>query len=249
METELKIVIPTDWSEITTSQYIKLMSLNLNSDTIKTLLVATKHKNLGLNAFSLLAIGDTEIDKLVSLLSILLNVDSDVLFDIDSDVLFDIITELEWIKPFNDTELINANIEFNKFSVGRWINCEVAIDKGIEKNLQELINGIYDTDKGDACILETYQTVLDFLEYRRDLFSKFPNLFNNKTDNDEVKTKEEMQKEHFYKVYTWHQYLYNLANGDVLRMEAASELNFVFSLNHLNYLHNKEKLIPLKDKF
>lgn len=244
----IKLSIPEGWNEITTKQYSDLLQIGLNSDIINQLMESFNEKEtVEFRLGNMLMIDTKEFKSLIQALCIIFNKDEQIIRNIACSELKNIVKELLWLKPISEVE--EHKLEYNIFKVGHWINCELVIDKGVEKNFLELANAIFDKDVSNEPITKTYNIIMEFLYYRKDLFGKFPNLFPNKENQDEIKSNEELQKERFYKVYTWHEYLLNLAGGDVLKMEAASELNFVFSLNHLNYLHNKEKLIPLKDKF
>ncbi len=242
----MKIIIPTSWDDITLEQYTRLMAIKLDTKALNTLLTVVKHKELDIKLVGLAAIGE-DLDKLISFLSILLNVTEDDINSFDTNSLYDIIELLDWVKPIKDIESFES--AFNEFDCGQWINCEKCIDAGLEENLVWLGMSIFKEDVSKLPITYVYDTIIKFLEYRRDLFSKFPNLFPKDNDSDRIKSKEELQKEKFYKVYTWEIFLLNLAGGDPLRKEEAKRMNFVDALNHFNMKHNEKLLVPLQEQY
>lgn len=48
--------------------------------------------------------------------------------------------------------------------------------------------------------------------------------------------------------WVWYGMLYNLADGDILKIEEIGKLNFVFVLTHLAYKKTQENYIEAKKK-
>ena len=90
----------------------------------------------------------------------------------------------------------------------------------------------------DVSINEVYGAVKNYIDYSNDFKKRYENLFNPVIEEDETELDEEdLKAEAEEKVFTkwsWEKLLYDLANQDLTKIDAVTDLPLVFVFNMLS---------------
>lgn len=237
----LKIKIPSSWKDITVKQYEEIIKYNIKLSSFNTVNIGLQIGNI--NSFSLLGVNSEEFDNLLFTLSVICDIDLSVIEQLDVEQLQMITNKLTWIGPIRTNK--KGGVAFNKLTTGQWIDLEMVIKNGLEDNLSYFFQKLVGEDVGNESITEYYHLINEFIEYRKDLYERFKGLFESNEGEDEqetIKSSEQLYKDKFNDKWNWYQYLFRLANEDVLQMDKASELNFIASLNHYSFVLEKSFL-------
>jgi hypothetical protein len=228
--TSLKIIVPTSWEDVSVNQYNELREFDLNTVVI-TNLIEYFEKN---DFKNLISINENDFKTLIKVLSILLDLSEDVIYKMDIDSLKAIITKLYWLKPIKlNSEYKN---DFKKFDVGKFVDLETIIEDGFEKNFTRFINRMFDEQMNLKPITEVYSDAYGYLNWRKKIFEEFSGLFE---DDEEIITDNEnpadFKAQEFNRKWNWYGFIYKLAGGDILKMEAVTEINIIQAFNYLSY--------------
>lgn len=232
MENTISLKIPTSWEDITVSQYDELSSLNFDTKIIYQL--------LNFSQLSLLKgeISEESFDNLIVVLSILLDIDSEIIktFSVSSFLL--ILSKLTWLKPL---EFKKTDDKFNKTQVGLFVDLESIIDAGLQTNFVRFLNKLTGEDVSDQPIPKYFNMFYTYLNWRKKLYEDFSGLFEDKDSEEDIdmKNSSDITRDRFNKKWNWFGFIYTLAGGDILKMEPVTELNMIGALNFLSY--EKEK--------
>ena len=94
----------------------------------------------------------------------------------------------------------------------------------------------------DVSINEVYGAVKNYIDYSNDFKKRYENLFNPVIEEDETELDEEdMKAEAEEKVFTkwsWEKLLYDLANQDLTKIDAVTDLNLIFVFNMLSMVED-----------
>jgi hypothetical protein len=91
----------------------------------------------------------------------------------------------------------------------------------------------------EVSINEVYGAVKNYIDYSNDFKKRYENLFNpvieedEPTELDEEDRKAEAEEQRFNK-WSWEKLLYDLANQDLTKIDAVTDLNLVFVFNMLS---------------
>lgn len=227
--------VPESWDDITVSQYDELLELELNTHTIFLLVNALKSGNY-------ISLNGVDYNDIVNMLAIMLDTTIDV---VESMELSGIIQVLEiissWIRPLKPA---TNQINFGKMDVGKFVDLESIIGEGLSKNMVRFINRLNDKDCSGDPITKHFDHFNAYLNWRHQLFIDFTGLFNDIDDEDSIdmKASTEITRENFNKKWNWYGFIYQLAGGDIMRMEPVTELGIVSALNFLSYEREKANL-------
>lgn len=222
---QIIINIPTSWDDITVSQYDELRLYNLDSNIISSILI-----NVIKNELFNIQYNDFKV--LITILSILLDISEDVINKMEIESLKIVLNKLNWLKPIKTEKNIETN--FNKFDVGKFIDLETVIENGIDKDFIKYVNRLFDKDMSNEPITKVYTIAYEYLNWRKKLFEDFAGLFEPNED-EEIKSSDEMKYENFNRKWNWYGFIYRLAGGDILKMEAVTEINVIGAFNYLSF--------------
>jgi len=94
----------------------------------------------------------------------------------------------------------------------------------------------------DVSINEVYGAVKNYIDYSNDFKKRYENLFNPVIEEDETELDEEdLKAEAEEKVFTkwsWEKLLYDLANQDLTKIDAVTDLNLIFVFNMLSMVED-----------
>ena len=225
------VTIPTSWEDISVEQYCELQQYELNTKIIFDLLLHFKGVKIKI---------DTEsFDKLIIVLSILLKVEESFIESLNVKNLNEILLKLKWITPLKAKQ---STIDFNKITVGKFVDLETIIENGLNNNFIKFTDKMFDVQTWDMPITKVYSEVTEYLNWRKNLFKNFEGLFENTEEEDLQDVgigSKELQVSTFNRKWNWFGFIHRLANGDIFKMEDVSEINIIFAFNFLSY--EKEK--------
>jgi hypothetical protein len=94
----------------------------------------------------------------------------------------------------------------------------------------------------DVSINEVYGAVKNYIDYSNDFKKRYENLFNPVIEEDETELDEDdLKAEAEEKVFTkwsWEKLLYDLANQDLTKIDAVTDLNLIFVFNMLSMVED-----------
>ena len=94
----------------------------------------------------------------------------------------------------------------------------------------------------DVSINEVYGAVKNYIDYSNDFKKRYENLFNPVIEEDDTELDEEdLKAEAEEKVFTkwsWEKLLYDLANQDLTKIDAVTDLNLIFVFNMLSMVED-----------
>jgi hypothetical protein len=130
-------------------------------------------------------------------------------------------------------------IALNEVKLGQFIDLEVMLEN-IEQNLPQIVNILYNTDRGaDMMVSEVYASLQYYINYRKSLYTNYKNLFNAPSANEEVV--DYKQDKTANTAHIWFDIVMTLADGRFLDMESVLDRPVVESFNWLSW--NKDKRI------
>jgi len=228
------VTIPESWEDITVAQYTELSSVGIDYNTIKSLVLALTDERMAI--IGLASIDVDEFDKIIKVLSIILDIAEDELLQVDQA---DLLTILKSLQGLTELPYIASGYDFKTITVGRWINIEEAIKGDASNNIGLLLHKLLDIDLNDilsAPITKYYNYVIDFGTFRKNTYTTYESMFiADEDDNTADLTAEELKNIERAKQWNWYGFLYSLAGGDFLKMHEVSDKNFIGALNYLSY--------------
>lgn len=252
---EIRPHIPKNWNEITIDQYIQLNSIEYEKF----------HSTFYLWLEKLAIITNTQSD-------------DEVWEYMDLSELKTIIDESKYLnsKPSSTyKKLLNDKyrfIEFNKLTLGQFIDLEYFFSNGLLSNLTKILAILYPRykyDEWDNILIEPYGSInLDlrkdefnevsiqdvfgvfdaYVTYRKEFMSKYEKLFEPEFDDDEQEyldeeiqndpillkeIEEEKKLEEIYNKWSWENLLYNLSNGDLVKINEITDLPLIYVFNFM----------------
>lgn len=233
----MKIIVPTSWQDVKVNQYDELRQYDLDTTIIFRLIKIFETNDLK----NLIQINHNEFINLIKALSILIDVSEENIYKMDIESLKTILNKLSWIKPIKINS--NCKIPFNKILVGQFVDLESIIDNGFEKNFIKFSNKLFGKDMSEQPITQVYGEVYGYFNWRKKLFEDFKGLFEEDEDSDqEIKDSSEIKYTNFNRKWNWYGFIYKLAGGDILKMEAVTEINTISAFNFLAYEKEKSYL-------
>jgi hypothetical protein len=231
----MRIIIPESWDEVSVAKYTELMQVGLDYKTINSIILALTNEKLG--SIGLAAIDVNEFDKVITALSILLDVSEEELMQFEQS---DLITILQSMQGLTEIKQVPTGYNYNSISVGRWINIEEAIKGDASNNIALMLSKLLDIDVDTILaqpITKYYSYVIEFGAHRKDIYSKYENLFISDEDAEDTAelTAEELRNIERAKKWNWYGFIYAIADGDFNKMHEVVEHNFIGALNFISY--------------
>ena len=222
--------VPTSWQDVSVSQYDELRTYDIDTTIIFKLL----NKDF--------RVEENDFKKLIKVLSILLDLSEDIIYKMDIESFDLILSKLKWLKPIVANK--ETKIDFNKIEVGKFVDLEAIIERGISDNYIRFVNKIFDKDMSEQPITEVYSEAYDYFNWRKKLFEKFSGLFevDESEDEETISSSQEMKHQSFNRKWNWYGFIYKLAGGNILKMEAVTEINIITAFNFLSYEKEKSYL-------
>lgn len=139
-------------------------------------------------------------------------------------------------------------VEFNNMSIGQFIDCEVAVGRGLDKWMHLLIGTLYNVDI-ESClhwkINDVYPVAHNYFNWRMDLYKKYDSLFDlNESDSEDTQNASDP-------AYAWYDMMMVLADEKFLNIKDASERPVYEALNYMAWkkdMARKEELERKKMK-
>lgn len=229
---EFSITLPSGWEEITVDRYIYLFKSNFESGAIESYVKLYELDNR--NGQGLAFCTPELIDKVIYSISIYADIPEDQVGLFSQDEIYQICKGLKFLNTNlrKHKSKIKPKKDFKMLTVGEWVDIEGYISDGIFNHYYKLCDKLCNIT-AKTSIVEVYGIVNDFLVYRDGILKQYGNLFQiiDEENYDEAELVEVKQKNS----WSWFGFLYNLVNGDFLKMHEAAEQNFIGALNYYSY--------------
>lgn len=231
----MTITIPESWDEVSVAQYVELMQLGLDYNTINTLIFSLTNERIG--SIGLASIDVADFDKVLTTLAILLDISEDDLMQLEQT---DLLTILQSMQGLTTIEQVPTKYNYNAISVAKWINIEEAIKGETTSNIAIMLSKLLEIDEAmilRAPITEYYSYVVEFNKHRKDIYEKYQPLFisDDEAEDTTKLTAEEMRNIERAKKWNWYGFIYSLADGDFNTMHEVVNHNFIGALNFISY--------------
>ena len=141
-------------------------------------------------------------------------------------------------KIYPDTAPVKDGIvDINNVKVGTFVDMEVLISGGVQKNIYgiiEILYGIKATD--DLLLYDFYGGITYYLNWRLNIFNSYRKLFGL---DDEFSKNDIDLEEKIDPAYNWYSFLMVLANEDFLKINQVVNEPIIQALNFLAYKKDK----------
>lgn len=222
----------------------------------------------------------TEDEYNTHLLSILFDIDIDIVEELDYNEYVDIVSSIAFLKlppsiKYKETIVTQAGqldlIPFEKISIGEFIDLESLFGQGYIINLKKILaicyrvknkkdSLLYEDDFepygtwinyrsqlfSDVSIIEVFGILNKYIKFRSNILEVYSGLFNGDSSDEEEedlsnessisrseRLKEEARNKSVNK-WGWDIYLLKLANNDPTKIEEATNISLIQSLNILS---------------
>lgn len=120
----------------------------------------------------------------------------------------------------------------NEIRFGEWIDLEIALQGGIDKNLSSIVGLLgSDTDYADEAlwIIDTYA------KWRTSLYKQYSNLFglNEQLEQEDIEDEEEVVRDPNQLSRQWYRIICDLADYDLLKIDQIVEEPLIKTLNFM----------------
>lgn len=134
--------------------------------------------------------------------------------------------------------------DYSKFTIGDFIDAEVAVGRGLDKWIHLLIGTLYGVEPESVWnwkIQDVYPVVHNYLNWRIDIYKQYEALFdlNEGGEDDGPKTDP---------AYAWYDLLMMLADEKFLNIEAATQRPIFEALNYMAWRKDQAKKEELERK-
>ena len=128
-------------------------------------------------------------------------------------------------------------VDIKNVKVGTFIDMEVFISRGVQANIKNIINTLYNTEvKDDELLYDYYGGIKYYLNWRLNIFNSYRKLFG--LDDEFSKNDTELQ-EKVDPAYNWYAFIATLADEDFIKMDLVVEKPIIQALNFLAYKKDK----------
>lgn len=226
----MKLVIPNNWNEITVAQYSELSYLGFDYNTINQLILALTDNEKRTIALSY--ISPDQFDKLIILLSVLLDVDYETIQLLSQE---DFLFILQAISKLGQLENKPTGYNYKAMTVGRWINIEEQLAKD-KTNIILFFEKLLGKDVSKEFISEYYPYIKEYNDFRTFIYTTYESFFTS-NDEDEIEglSVEEIKHADIARKWNWYGFLYSLAGGDFIKMHEVSDKNLIGAFNFMSY--------------
>lgn len=173
------------------------------------------------------------------ILSVIMDAPYNELRDIPKETLeLGITLVIEKIYP--DTSPIKkGKFDVNNITVGMFVDMEVLISNGVQKNIYGIIERLYDIEaEDDMLIYDYYGGIKYYLNWRLSIFNSYRKLFGL---DDEFSKNDIELEERVDPSYNWYQFLMVLCNEDFLKINKVVKQPIIQALNFLAYKKDKSE--------
>jgi hypothetical protein len=142
-------------------------------------------------------------------------------------------------KIFPDNAPIRKNkmVDINNVNVGLFVDLEVALSNGLQKNVDTIIKLLYNIDVEDSMFIEDYYGGIKYyLNWRLNIFNSYRKLFGL---DDEFSKNDEELEEKVDPSYNWYSFIMVLSNEDFLKINEVVDKPIIEALNFLAYKKDK----------
>jgi hypothetical protein len=133
-------------------------------------------------------------------------------------------------------------IDLNSVTLGKFIDIELQIADGVQKNLKTIVELLYETKiDNDISIKKVLGGVNHYLKWRDSIFTGYKNLFLINNDDGYA------DSDDFYKTtvedikHSWFEIIMLLANEDILKMDEVTSQSVIKSFNWLAWHKDKQQ--------
>lgn len=129
-------------------------------------------------------------------------------------------------------------ISFDNMTLGQFIDLEVFVSRGYQKNIKEIINILHNTEVSEDELFTAYWPSIElYLKWRITLYNAYKNLFNiGGDDDDEGDYSTDIKTD---LAYGWYDNIMILADNKFLNIEPVLQQSLISALNYLAW--NKTK--------
>jgi hypothetical protein len=156
-----------------------------------------------------------------------------------------IVMVIDKIFPKNSPVDTKRFVGIKDVSTGLFVDMEVALSNGVQKNVYDIIKLLYNVEpKDDEYIDEYYGGINYYLNWRLNIFNSYRKLFG--LDDEFSKNDDELQ-EKIDPAYNWYSFIMVLADEDFLKINEVVKKPIIEALNFLAY--KKDKAEKEKQRF
>ena len=126
-------------------------------------------------------------------------------------------------------------INLNKITFGDFVDMEVYIANGIHKNLEKVMEILFDIEySDDVFINDIWDGLMVYFNFRNSIFNRYKKLFNadDEPEEDDEKNKKPIE-------YIWWEILMILSDEKFLNIDEAVKKPLIQALNYISW--NKDK--------
>lgn len=149
-----------------------------------------------------------------------------------------------WSKP-KKRYLKGELVEFDRMTIGQFMDCEVAVGRGLDKWMHLLIGTLYNVNI-ESCLHWELKTVYPaahaYMNWRLDLYKKYDSLFElSERDSEDTENASDS-------AYAWYDMLMVLADEKFLNIKDAAERPVYEALNYMAWKKDMAKKEELERK-
>lgn len=141
-------------------------------------------------------------------------------------------------KIYPDTSPIKKGaFDINNITVGLFVDMEVLISKGVQKNIYNIIKRLYEIEPEDTMyIYDYYGGIKYYLNWRLNIFNSYRKLFglDDEFSKNDIELEDKVDPS-----YNWYQFIMVLCNENFLDINKVVEEPIIQALNFLAYKKDK----------
>lgn len=130
---------------------------------------------------------------------------------------------------------------FNKFTIGQWIDMEIYIGGGINNHIEPIVELLWENIEYDEDFPaeEIWDGIHKYYNFRETIFNRYKELFSNNKKTDDNEENESVVKSQDDVARSWYKILLRLASDDFLKLDDASKQPLIAALNYISYDKDK----------
>ena len=148
-------------------------------------------------------------------------------------IIYHILYPSNWVinKEVNGHKLIN----FDKISIGDFIDLEMLLNKGLKKTIDDIVKKLYQMDDtSEITLTQVWGAIQTYISFRENIFKSYSKLFGIDDEND---IKEEVSK--ISPEYMWYDLIMVLADEKFLNIQEVVKHNVKECFNFLAWKKDK----------
>jgi len=139
-------------------------------------------------------------------------------------------------EPLHKEVGLGRLMNLDQITLGEFIDLEVALEKGLNKNILSILSILYRDEIKDSYFIKDYIKGLEYyLRWRENIYKSYQYLFNLDIEDDEPNKKSDTDIRH-----SWYDIIMILADGKFLNINAVTEKPLISAFNWLAW--NKDRL-------